>query len=527
MEKTTNPTQESEIFSSSVIRQDISSVCLGETKAPDVLDPGYPQRDAENSMVQAWLINSMDVDIGRSYLFLPFAKELWEAVTETYYDLGNAAQLFEFKSQLRHQNGIAPRMPSNIRGCWIKNVSLISFMDSTKNLMKFVAEFWERILYPLSEKLLLSYTPYPVSKLTKDTNCVTKFCGSKCLFQDPILGRMTGNAKEYEGLYYLENKGPVKGHAQVSQCEFVSSKIMLCTIVKYKVDGSVDSYKARLVAKGFTQTYGVDYLKTFAPVAKLNTVRILLSLAANLDWPDIKNVFFNGELEEEVYMDMPPGDDKEELEGLNAKLACEFEIKNLGPLRYFLGMEVARIAKGILVTQQKYTLDMLKDTGMIDCKLDVTLVEPNRKLGLEENSAPVERGRYQRLVGRLIYLSHIRLDIAFAVSLVSQFIHSPREAHLVAVNRILQYLKSTSGKGLYFDKGEKKNIEAFVDVDWARNIMDKKSTTCYCTKVWGNLVTWISKKQTVVARSSAKVEFRALAHTVCELIWIERVLKEL
>ncbi|KAH9679366.1 reverse transcriptase Ty1/copia-type domain-containing protein [Citrus sinensis] len=501
MEKTTNPTQESEIFSSSVIRQDISSVCLGETKAPDVLDPGYPQRDAENSMVQAWLINSMDVDIGRSYLFLPFAKELWEAVTETYYDLGNAAQLFEFKSQLRHQNGIAPRMPSNIRGCWIKNVSLISFMDSTKNLMKFVAEFWERILYPLSEKLLLSYTPYP--------------------------GRMTGNAKEYEGLYYLENKGPVKGHAQVSQCEFVSSKIMLCTIVKYKVDGSVDSYKARLVAKGFTQTYGVDYLKTFAPVAKLNTVRILLSLAANLDWPDIKNVFFNGELEEEVYMDMPPGDDKEELEGLNAKLACEFEIKNLGPLRYFLGMEVARIAKGILVTQQKYTLDMLKDTGMIDCKLDVTLVEPNRKLGLEENSAPVERGRYQRLVGRLIYLSHIRLDIAFAVSLVSQFIHSPREAHLVAVNRILQYLKSTSGKGLYFDKGEKKNIEAFVDVDWARNIMDKKSTTCYCTKVWGNLVTWISKKQTVVARSSAKVEFRALAHTVCELIWIERVLKEL
>ncbi|KAH9684421.1 reverse transcriptase Ty1/copia-type domain-containing protein [Citrus sinensis] len=342
--------------------------------------------------------------------------------------------------------------------------------------------------------------------------------------------------------------------------------------VKFKVDGSVDRYKARLVAKGFTQTYGVDYLETFAPVAKLNTVRILLSLAANLDWPlnqlDIKNAFLNGELEEEVYMDMPPGfeekgpagrvwqadhtmfykrskegklailivyvndiiltgDDKEELEGLKEKLAGEFEIKDLGPLRYFLGMEVARTAKGILVTQRKCTLDLLKDTGMIGCKPAATPIEPNSKLGLEENSAPVERGRYQRLVGRLIYLSHTRLDIAFAVSLVSQFMHAPKEAHLVAVNRILQYLKSTPGKGLYFEKGEKRNVEAFVDADWAGNIMDRKSTTGYCTKVWGNLVTWRSKKQTVVARSSAEAEFRALAHAVCELMWIERVLKEL
>ncbi|PNX72348.1 pentatricopeptide repeat-containing protein mitochondrial-like, partial [Trifolium pratense] len=260
--------------------------------------------------------------------------------------------------------------------------------------------------------------------------------------------------------------------------------------VKLKADGSIDRYKARLVAKGYTQKYGVDYQETFAPVAKINTIRILISIAANRDWPlqqfDVKNVFLNGDLEEEVYMDLPPGvkrgnsckkevcklkkslyglkqsprawfgrfssamkvfgykqrDDPCEIKALQEYLAAEFEMKDLGQLKYFLGIEVARSKQGIVLSQRKYVLDLLTETGMLACKLAETPIEMNHKLGIFPHQVPTDKDRYQRLVGRLIYLAHTRPDIAYAVSVVSQFMHSPSEEHMNAVYRILRYLKN-------------------------------------------------------------------------------------
>jgi hypothetical protein len=139
----------------------------------------------------------------------------------------------------------------------------------------------------------------------------------------------------------------------------------------------------------------------------------------------------------------------------------------------------------------------------------------------------VDKGRYQRLVGRLIYLSHTRPDIGFAVSFVSQFMNNPTEDHMAAVNRILRYLKMTPGRGLLYKKCDNRNIEIYTDADWAGNIIDRRSTSGYCSYVWGNLVTWRSKKQHVVSRSSAESELRALALGICEGMWIQRLLKEL
>lgn len=374
--------------------------------------------------------------------------------------------------------------------------------------------------------------------------------------------------------------------------------------VKYRADGSLERYKARLVAKGYTQTYGIDYLETFAPVAKMNTVRILLSLAANYGWDlqqfDVKNAFLHGELEEEIYMEVPPGygkdlaantvcklkralyglkqsprawfgrfaramigmgyrqsqgdhtlfikhsssggvtallvyvddiivtgNEEKEKQHLSQCLAKEFEIKALGRLKYFLGIEVAHSQQGIFISQQKYVTDLLKETGMAACKPASTPMDPNNKLGNVEEDVAVDREMYQRLVGRLIYLSHTRPDIAYAVSVISQFMHSPKEVHLHAAHRVLQYLKGTPGRGIVFRRNDGLILEAYTDADYAGSVVDRRSTTGYCTFLGGNLVTWRSKKQNVVARSSAEAEFRAMAQGICELLWLKIILEDL
>lgn len=240
--------------------------------------------------------------------------------------------------------------------------------------------------------------------------------------------------------------------------------------IKFNVQGNVERYKARLVAKGFTQTYGIDFQETFSPVAKLTTIRVLLSLAANLDWPlhqfDVKNAFLHGDLDEEIYMELPPGcnnsssddvvcklkkalyglkqsprawfgrfclamksygfnqsdsdhtlflkgkqgkltcliiyvddmiitgNDLYEIRRLEERLAGEFEMKILGGLKFFLGIEVTRSKQGIILSQRKYILDLLAEVGMLECKPVETPVAVNEKLGEFEGQVPTNKERY-------------------------------------------------------------------------------------------------------------------------------------
>ena len=146
------------------------------------------------------------------------------------------------------------------------------------------------------------------------------------------------------------------------------------------------------------------------------------------------------------------GNDVDEIRKLKKMLAKEFEIKDLGKLRYFLEIIIARSNKGIFLSQKKYVLDLLKEIQMLGCKLSNSPIDPNHNLGATVVSDSMDNGQYQRLVEKLMYLSHTRPNIAFAVGVLSQFMHSPCEVHMEVVLKILRYLKKNTWKGFTFVK---------------------------------------------------------------------------
>lgn len=165
-------------------------------------------------------------------------------------------------------------------------------------------------------------------------------------------------------------------------------------------------------------------------------------------------------------------------------LMKEFEMKDLGHLKYFLGMESREHPLGFQ-SLREYVLDLLKETGMLGCKPVDTPMDANAKLEAWDGCPLADKGRYQRLVGKLKYLSHTRSDIGFAVSVISQFMSNPTSNHMEAVYRVLRYLKSNQGKGLFFRKSSGRNIEVYSDAEWAGSHTDRRSTSGYCTFVWG------------------------------------------
>ena len=154
-------------------------------------------------------------------------------------------------------------------------------------------------------------------------------------------------------------------------------------------------------------------------------------------------------------------------------------------------------------------------------------MDSNVKLVLGQGEPLRDPERYQRLVGRLNYLTITRPDISFPVSVVSQFLQSPCDSHWDVVIHILRYIKQTPGQVvLYENRGHTQNV-GYCDADWACLPADRRSTLGYCVFSGGNLISWKSKKHDVVARSSVETEYRAMTLAICELIWLKQLLQEL
>ncbi|XP_024195791.1 uncharacterized mitochondrial protein AtMg00810-like [Rosa chinensis] len=184
-------------------------------------------------------------------------------------------------------------------------------------------------------------------------------------------------------------------------------------------------------------------------------------------------------------------------------LASHFKLKDMGKLRYFLGIEVARSKQGIVLCQRKYALEVLEDAGFLGAKPSRFLIDQNLVLMQGEGVVLKDASQYRRLVGRLIYLTVTRPDLVYVIHILSQFMDNPRQPHLDAAYKVLRYVKQTPGQGILLPSTGQLEIKAYCDADWARCKDTRRSTTGYCIFLGNAPISWKTKKQGTVSRSSA------------------------
>ncbi|KAJ9543577.1 hypothetical protein OSB04_023284 [Centaurea solstitialis] len=207
-------------------------------------------------------------------------------------------------------------------------------------------------------------------------------------------------------------------------------------------------------------------------------------------------------------------------------LSAEFAMTDLGSLSYFLGISATRTDSGLFLSQQKYAAEIIARAQMSNCKPSRTPTDTQYKL---DSSGPlvVDPVLYRSLAGALQYLTFTRPDITYAVQQVCLFMHDPREPHFTALKRIIRYLRGTMDLGLQLHVSKTSSLVAYSDADWGGCPVTRRSTSGYCVFLGDNLVSWSSKRQATISRSSAEAEYRGVANAVAETCWLRNLLREL
>ncbi|XP_015159271.1 uncharacterized mitochondrial protein AtMg00810-like [Solanum tuberosum] len=230
-----------------------------------------------------------------------------------------------------------------------------------------------------------------------------------------------------------------------------------------------------------------------------------------------------------VYVDdiLLTGTDIDEITELKKFLHHQFKIKDLGRLHYFLELEILYKDDGILISQRKFVLDLLKEFSCDHSTPLSSPLDPNVKLRANEGKALNDPTQYRKLVGKLNFLTNTRLDLAYSVQLLSQYMQDPREPHLRAAFHMLRYLKKDPTLGVFMSSSADFRVSAYCDSDWAACPDSRKSVTGYIVLLGDSPISWKSKKQETISLSSAEVKYRSLRKVVGELVWLQRLFEEL
>jgi len=399
--------------------------------------------------------------------------------------------------------------------------------------------------------------------------------------------------------------------------------------IKYGPKGEVQRYTARRVAKGYRQSYRIDYLETFSPVVKFQTLRLLLVLAVSKDFEihqmDIRTAFLRQDLsgdEQSIYMELPPGNsrgpqdevvlqlhktlyglkqssrvlnkalhgfftlhgllrgeadhcvyfnasrtlflmvyvddlvligDLDSVQSMKKKLNIHFEMSDLDPLSYFLGIAVTPDENGLHLSQERNAEEILRRFQFSSSHPCSTPVSPGTKLRKESGAllSQYDATLYRSIVGSIMYLMlATRPDLSYAVGAVSQFSSAPSVDYLAALYHILRYIRGSAHLQLHltrcsaFEVIHKASsststqphypkilwdteITGYSDSDWAGCLDSRHSTGAYIFLDGQSPVSWSSKKQATVALSSTKAEYMALTQATKEAIWLHFLLSEI
>ncbi|KAL6291909.1 hypothetical protein ACE6H2_000051 [Prunus campanulata] len=209
-------------------------------------------------------------------------------------------------------------------------------------------------------------------------------------------------------------------------------------------------------------------------------------------------------------------------------LGSVFDLKDLGPLTFFLGLQISYRSNGdLFISQQKYAKDLLVKAGMESCRSCPTPSKPHTQVLPTDGEPLKEPSVYRSIVGALQYLTFTRPDLAYSVNTVCQFMNSPTEVHFQLVKRILRYIQGTLHYGLTYSSSVPVSLSAYSDADWAGDITTRRSTTGFVVFLGSNPISWQSKKQGSVSRSSTEAEYRALANASAEVAWVRQILADL
>ncbi|GJW06770.1 putative ribonuclease H-like domain-containing protein [Tanacetum coccineum] len=250
--------------------------------------------------------------------------------------------------------------------------------------------------------------------------------------------------------------------------------------------GIVVRNKARLVAQGYTQEVGIDYDEGFAPVARIKAIRLFLAYASFIDFVvyqmDVKSAFLYGKIKEEVYIGQI--DKTLFIKRVKSDILL-VQMSSMGELTFFLGLQVTQKDDGIYISQDKFVDDILKKFGFLTVKTASTPMETSKPLLRDAEAKDFDVHLYRSMISSLMYLTSSRPDII--------------------------YLKGHPKLGLWYPKDSPFDLEAYTDSDYAGVSLDRKSTTRGCQFLGSKLISWQSKKQTIVANSTTKAEYVVVA----------------